>query len=43
MLKTQEEHSDGSVVSVNKVNRDNDYMFDADDYVSVVTNNKTGG
>ena len=43
MLKTQEEHNDASVVSVNKINRDNDYLFEADDYVSVVTNNKTGG
>ena len=43
MLKTQEGVSSDATVSVNKVNRANDYVLQDDEYVSIVTNNKTGG
>ena len=43
MLRIKEEIPTGASVSVNKVEKDNDYIFNGDDYVSAVTNNKTGG
>ena len=43
MLKTQEEVSTGASVSVNRADRAGEYVLQTDDYVSFVTNNKTGG
>tara|TARA_R110002020_G_scaffold113383_2_gene260804 strand:+ start:215 stop:445 length:231 start_codon:yes stop_codon:yes gene_type:complete len=43
MLKTQEEVGSGASVSVNRTDKAGDYLLQSDDYVSFVTNNKTGG
>jgi hypothetical protein len=43
MLRTKEEIPSAASVSVNRIERDSDYVLQAGEYVSAVTNNKTGG
>ena len=43
MLRTQEEVGSNATVSINRSDKASDYVLQGDDYVSFVTNNKTGG